>query len=134
VNHQNNWPLADPEIAWAGPALEQEGGGGLSERPTLWRFSNYAKCNHLRAAPVPKVYLFDAVSTKTAGSRRFDDEPFVFACVGRIQSPCGEVLDLEAGANVARDLFFPANFRRRPRGEMPTGAPERKEGPFPQCP
>ena len=135
MNHQTgNWPSLIPKSLGPDRRLSRKVVGGLSERPTVWRFSNHAKSNHLRAAPVPNVYPFDAVSTKTAGSGRFDDEPCVFACVRRIQSPYGEVLALEAGANVARDLFFPANFRRRPLGEMPTDAPELKEGPFPQCP
>jgi hypothetical protein len=71
--------------------------------------SNYSKSSHLRAAPVPNVYLFDAVSTKTAGSRRFNNGPFFSACMERIQSPCGERVALEAGSNVP-GISFPGPF------------------------
>jgi hypothetical protein len=71
--------------------------------------SNYLKSNHLRAAPVPNVYFFYAVSTKTAGSRRFDNEPFFSASMGRIPSPCGGGVSLEAGSNVP-GISFPGPF------------------------
>jgi hypothetical protein len=76
----------------------------LSERPTLWRRFNSPKCNHLRAAPAPSVYLFGAVSTKAAGNRRFDNEPF-FRLHGAYTTPIRRGRGPGAGANVGRKFF-----------------------------